>query len=82
MESLFLLFFDKRLSTTSKITVLEKDETETDDTKIAKTFNTFCGNMIKTLNIEKNEGITCNTDEEKDPILRAIKKSTACTQLL
>ena len=46
----------------------------TDDTKIAETFNSFFGNIVNTLNIEKDESIFCDTGDETDPLLRAIKK--------
>ena len=68
------LVSEKKLSTSLKITLFEKCEIVTDNAKIAEAFSTFFSNIIKTLNIEKNEGITCNTDNEKDAILRAIKK--------
>ena len=46
----------------------------TDDVKIAETFNSFFGNTVNTLNIEKDESIFCDTGDETDPLLRAIKK--------
>ena len=46
----------------------------TDDAKIAKTFNSFFGNTVDTLNIEKDESIFCFTGDETDPLLRVIKK--------
>ena len=45
----------------------------TDDAKIAETFNSFFGNIVNTLNIEKDESISCDTGNETDPLLRAIK---------
>ena len=34
----------------------------------------FFGNIVNTLNIEKDEIIFCDTGDENDPLLRAIKK--------
>ena len=52
---------------------LEKGETVTDHTKIVETFNTFFSDVIKALNIEKNERITCNAGQ-KSSILQVIKE--------
>ena len=48
----------------------------TDDAKIDETFNSFFGNIVNTLNIEKDESesIFCDTGDQDDPLLRAIKK--------
>ena len=45
----------------------------TDDAKIAETFNSFFGNIVNPLNIEKVENIFCDTGDETDPLLCAIK---------
>ena len=45
----------------------------TDDAKIAETFNSFFGNIMNTLNIAKDESIFCDTGDESDPLLCAIK---------
>ena len=45
----------------------------TDDAKIAETFNSFFGNILNTLNIQKDESIFCDTGDAIDPLLRAIK---------
>ena len=42
--------------------------------KIAETFNSFFDNIVQTLNIEKDDSIFCDTGDETDPLLRAIKK--------
>ena len=42
--------------------------------KIAETFNLFFDNIVHTLNIEKDDSIFCDTGDETDPLLRAIKK--------
>ena len=46
----------------------------TDDAKTAETFNSFFGNIVNTLNVQKDESIFCDTGDETDPLLRAIKK--------
>ena len=46
----------------------------TDVAKIAETFNSFFGNTVNTLNIEKGESIFSDTGDEADPLLDAIKK--------
>ena len=46
----------------------------TDDAKIAETFNSFFSNIVNTLNTEKDEGIFCDTGDETDLLLRAIKR--------
>ena len=45
-----------------------------DDAKTAETFNSFFGNIVNTLNVQKDESIFCDTGDETDPLLRAIKK--------
>ena len=42
-----------------------------DDAKIA---NSFFGNIVNTINIEKDESMFCDTGDETDPLLHAIKK--------
>ena len=44
------------------------------DAKIAEAFNSFFGNIVNTLNIEKDESIFCDMGDEIDPLLRAMKK--------
>ena len=46
----------------------------TDDVKIAETFNSFFGNTVNTLNIEKDGSIFCDAGDKTNPLLRAIKK--------
>ena len=45
----------------------------TDDPKIAETFNSFFGNIVNTLHIGKDESTICDTGDEADLLLRAIK---------
>ena len=68
------LFTEKNGSKSNKITLVEGGKVSTDDAKIAETFNSFFGNMENTLNIQKDESIFCDTGDETDPLLRAIKK--------
>ena len=64
----------KNGSKNKKIKLVEGGKVLTEDTKIAETFNSFFGNIVNTLNIEKDESIFCDTGDETDPLLRAIKK--------
>ena len=62
----------KNASENNKITLAGGGKVLTDDAKIAETFNSFFGNMVNTLNVEKD--LFCDTGDETDPLLRAIKK--------
>lgn len=55
--TMYLFLTKKNVSKNSKITLAEKDEIVTDDSKIADTFNTLFCNIVETLNIEQNEFI-------------------------
>ena len=57
-----------------KITLIESGKVLTDDAKIAETFNSSFGNIVNTLNVEKDESIFCDTEYETDPSLRACNK--------
>lgn len=57
MENYVPISYQKNVSKNSKITLAEKDEIVTDDSKIADTFNTLFCNIVETLNIEQNEFI-------------------------
>ena len=57
-----------------KITLIESGKVLTDDAKIAETFNSFFGNIVNTLNVEKDERIFCDTGSETDPLLRSCNK--------
>ena len=49
------LFDGKNGSKNNKITLVEGGKVLTDDAKIAETFNSFFGNIVNTLNMEKDE---------------------------
>ena len=68
------LFTEKNGFNNNKIAIVEGGKVWTDDTKIAETWNSFFGNIVNTLNIEKDESIFSDTGNETDPLLRAIKK--------
>lgn len=55
--TMYLFLTKKNVSKNSRITLAEKDEIVTDDSKIADTFNTLFCNIVETLNIEQNEFI-------------------------
>ena len=46
----------------------------TNDAKIAEAFNLFFGNLVNTLNIEKDKSIFRDTGDQTDPLMRALKK--------
>ena len=58
-EKQFFHFSPKSGSKNNKITVAEGGRVLT-DAKIAETFNSIFGNIVNTLNIEKDEGIFCD----------------------
>ena len=55
------LFIEKKGSRNNKITLVEVGKVLTDDAKIAETFNSLFGNIVNTLNIEKDESIFCDS---------------------
>ena len=54
----------------------------TDDAKIAETFNSFFRNIVNTLSIGKDKSIFCDTGDETDPLLRAMKKYSKHSSIL
>ena len=59
----------------SKITLVdEKDNTLSEDEKIAETFNKFFGNIIKNLNIPINNEVLEDVSIIQDPIIASIEK--------
>ena len=68
------LFTEKNGSKNNKIRLAEGDKVLTDDATITETFNSFFGNNVNSLNIEKHESIFCDTGDETDPLFRAITK--------
>ena len=73
-KTVFPLFTETNRSKNNKITLAESGKVLTDDAKVAETFNSFFGNMVNTLNIQKVESIFCDRRDETDPLLRAVKK--------
>ena len=63
----------KNRSKNNKITLIEGGKVLTDNAKIAETCNSFFGNIVNTLNIEKNESIFCDARDETDLLLHVIK---------
>ena len=56
------LFTKENGSKNNKITLVKCGKVVTDDAKITETFNWLFGNIVNTLNIEKDKGIFCDTD--------------------
>ena len=52
-----LYLLEKKVSSNSKMTLVERNKVLIDDAKIAQTFSTFFGNIVDTLNIERNKSI-------------------------
>ena len=68
-----LVFSDKTLDS-DQITLINNDETISDDETIAKTFNDFFSKVVKNLNLNVDENLLSqNLDFIEDPVLRAIK---------
>ena len=72
-QSLHFSLKKKKWSKNNKITLFEGRNVLTDDPKIAETFNSFFGNIVNTLHIGKDESTICDTGDEADLLLRAIK---------
>ena len=68
------LFTEINESKSNKIRIVEGVKVSSDNEKIAKSFNSSFGNIVNTLNIEKDENIFCYRGDETDPLLCAIKK--------
>lgn len=63
---MYLFLTKKNVSKNSKITLAEKDEIVTDDSKIADTFNTVFCNFVKTYIKKKNEIFDASDDKEQE----------------
>ena len=69
------LYFANNPKKRSKITLVdEKDNTLSEDEKIAETFNKFFGNVIKNLNIPINNEVLEDVSIIQDPIIAPIEK--------
>ena len=69
-----------KLVSNNNITLIERNEIISDDDKIASIFSSFFSKAVRGLNLEYYEHFSwdryfvCNTEENEDPILRAIEK--------
>ena len=68
------LVLNKSYSTNSRITLLENWDILSEEAKFADTFNEFFSNVVKEINIEKDDNLLTDVIEETDPVLKAIKK--------
>ena len=68
------LFLNKSYSTNSRITLLENWGILSEEAKFADTINEFFSNVVKEINIEKDDNLLTDVIEETDPVLKAIKK--------
>ena len=73
-KTLSPLFTEKDGFKNNKITLVEGGKVLADNANIAETFDSFFGNTVNTLNTEKDESIFCDTGDETDRLLCAIKK--------
>ena len=76
------LFTEKNPSKNNKITFVEGGKILKDDAKISETFNSFFGNIVNTLNTEKDESIFSDTGDETDPLLGARKRYSKHPRIL
>ena len=68
------LFSNKSYLTNSRITLLKNGAILSEEAKVADTFNEFFSNVVKELEIEKDDNLLTDATEETDPVLKAIKK--------
>ena len=76
------LFSNKSYSTNSRITILENGVILSEEVKVADTFNEFFSNIVKELNIEKDNNLLTYVIEETDPVLKSIKKCKSHPSIL
>ena len=68
------LFSNKSYLTNSSITLLKNGAILSEEAKVADTFNEFFSNVVKELEVEKDDNLLTDATEETDPVLKAIKK--------
>ena len=73
-KTLSPFFSNKSYSTNSRITLLEKGDILSEESKVVDTFNKSFSNVVKELKIEKDDNLLTDVIEETDPVLKAIKK--------
>ena len=66
------LVLNKNYSTNSRITLLENWGILSEEAKFADTINEFFSNVVKEINIEKDDNLLTDVIEETDPLLKAI----------
>ena len=66
------LFLNKSYSTNSRITLLENWGILSEEAKFADTINEFFSNVVKEINIEKDDNLLTDVIEETYPVLKAI----------
>ena len=73
-KTISFLFSNKSYSKNFRITLLENGKVLSEESKVADFFNKFFSNVVKELNIEKDENLLTDAIEESNPVLMAIKK--------
>ena len=66
------LALNKSYSTNSRITLLENWGILSEEAKFADTINEFFSNVVKEINIEKDDNLLTDVIEETYPVLKAI----------
>ena len=66
------LVLNKSYSANSRITLLENWDILSEEAKFADTFNEFFSNVVKEINIEKDDNLLTDVIEETYPVLKAI----------
>ena len=73
-KTLSPFFSNKSYSTNSRITLLEKGDILSEESKVVDTFNKSFSNVVKELKIEQDDNLLTDVIEETNPVLKAIKK--------
>ena len=68
------LLFSNKIKSTKYITLEENGKTISNDKELARIFNEFFVNIVSNLDINTNHSFLINTDNENDPIEKAIAK--------
>ena len=67
------LIFSNKIKSKERITLIENENTISNDKKVAENFHEFFSNVLKTLNISQNSNLTSGTSQT-DPFVQSIEK--------
>ena len=65
--------FSNKIKSKERITLIENENINSNDKKVAETFHEFFSNVVKTLNISQNPNLISATSQA-DPVLQSIEK--------